>query len=75
MTYKGRETHNTVVGGILTILVQIFTGVLIVTSFTEVFQMSDPSIVSFAKPLTTAEREELAPLSFDEYRYFIAVRT
>ena len=47
VTYKGRETHTSITGGVFTILLQLFTGFIAVNSLIEVFEMRDPKISSF----------------------------
>ena len=39
VTYKGRETHTSITGGVLTLLVQVFTGFMTLAALTEVFEM------------------------------------
>ena len=70
--YKGRETHNSVTGGILTLMLQIFTGILTITSLIEVFKMNEPKIVSYTKPLSVDDRAEITPVSFKDYNYVLA---
>ena len=42
LVYKGRDTYNSVVGGILTLLVQALTLVMVIQAVQELFLMQDP---------------------------------
>ena len=70
--YKGRESFNTSLGGLLTIMTQSLTAVLIYKALFEVIFMEEPEIVSYSKPLTKDEKGDLSPLHFGEYDYVLA---
>ena len=72
VTYKGRETHNSITGGVLTLLVQVFTGFLTLAALAEVFEMQDPQISSFQRPVASDERSTFAPLKLYDYDYVLA---
>ena len=40
--YKGEEKHQSIQGGIATILVQVFTLILLVQALEEVYMMQEP---------------------------------
>ena len=42
--YKGEETYQNMLGGILTVLVQILTLILVLNSAKEIWQMNEPTI-------------------------------
>ena len=52
LTFRGEDTHQSGFGGVLTLVVTAFTISMVVTKLEQVFTMSDPTITTFAKPLT-----------------------
>ena len=74
LLYKGNETHNTIIGGILSVLVQGMTLVMMITAITELVLMKEPKISSFDKPLTTDDRKSIVPINFEEFDYVIAIQ-
>ena len=42
VTYKGEETHQSCLGGVLTIVVKFFTAMVALKAIGEVFKMDDP---------------------------------
>ena len=55
VTYKGIETHNTILGAILSVLVKGLTLVMTSIAITELVLMKEPKISSYEKPLTLDE--------------------
>ena len=74
LVYRGSETYNSVIGGIMTLLVKALTLVLIIQAFEELFFMKDPLITNYHKPLTLEDRQELYPMKFDDYDYVLAFK-
>ena len=70
--YKGRERFSTALGGLLTIMTQCLTAVLIYNALYEIIFMEEPEIVSYSKPLTKSEKGDISPLDFGENDYVIA---
>ena len=64
LTYKGQETHQSCAGGLLTLLVMVLTVMMALIKVQKVFTMSDPTIVSFARPLTEKMRSEINMLEY-----------
>ena len=58
----------------MTLITQGFTAALAFTAITEVILMNDPQIISFSKPLSSSDKEELIPVSFKEYDYVLAFK-
>ena len=52
LTYKGEETYQTCLGGVITVVVSAFTMVMAVVKIQQVIEMSDPNITSFPRPMT-----------------------
>ena len=52
LSYKGNESHNSVCGGIVTLMVQALTMVLVYSAVKELILMEDPTIQSFTIPLS-----------------------
>ena len=74
VVFKGRESFNSVTGGITTILMQILTTIIIIQALLEVFLMQDPKILSYPLPLSRQDRTELIPVMFHHYNYAYVVR-
>ena len=73
LEYKGSDTYNSVIGGILTILVQVLTLVMVIQAVQELMLMQDPQIINYSKDVNTQEEiSELIPLNFGDYDYVIA---
>ena len=51
VTYKGNETHPTILGAIFTITIQVLVIIKLVNKSTSLISMSDPSIQSYERPL------------------------
>ena len=71
LTYKGEETYQSCLGGLLTFFVSAFTLAMAATKIQSVVQMSDPIVTSFSRPLTLAMREDLGALSFKDHHFNI----
>ena len=56
LVYKGQGTYNSVIGGVLTLLVQVLTLVMIIQAMQDLFLMKDPMITNFEKHLTKEEQ-------------------
>ena len=72
LVYKGRETYNSIIGGIFTLLMQGLTLVMVIYAVQNLFIMTDPVILNYTKPLTPQDKSKLVPLKFDDYDYVIA---
>ena len=64
LTYKGSETYQSLLGGIISIAVMSFTLAMIITKLEAVVLMTDPIITSFPLTLTQSDREDLGELRF-----------
>ena len=73
VNFERQETYKTLPGGILTILLHGLTSIIIVVSLIEVFAMNDPSVISYDRPLSKDDRDDLTPLSFEDFSYYIAL--
>ena len=71
----GKDLHTSVLGGILTLMVQALTASLMLGALREMFLMENPKIHNYAKPLSKEERAELVPLSLEDYNYVLAFKT
>ena len=74
--YKGEETYPSVLGGVLTVAVQILTLILVLISVKEIWLMEDPTITQYAKPITMQNRKEIGDVNFADYGqhgYVIAI--
>ena len=52
LIYKGNETYNSLFGGIVTLMVQALTLIMVIQAVTELASMEDPLIINYPKPLT-----------------------
>ena len=71
LTYKGEETYQTACGGALSVAVQVITLIMTVIALTEVIEMKDPKITSYARPLSASDRDELGDLNFEDFDYMM----
>ena len=69
VNFKGDESYNTRMGGVLTIVVLGFTLTQIVISLLKIVTMNDPDITEFSKPLSAGDREEILPVEFGSYNF------
>lgn len=49
LTYKGQETHQTLLGGILSFLIKAMTITMIILLTKSMLLMEDPEIVSYSR--------------------------
>ena len=73
--YKGEETHQSLLGGIITILIQATTLILLFSSIMEVFEMEEPQVTSYERPIFPDEREERGVFDLNELGFVIAFDT
>ena len=62
VSYKGRETKDSIIGGILTLFLKGLMMLLVYKAIIELVMMNDPKISSFTKPLSKAEKADLVPV-------------
>ena len=60
VNYKGEATYQSFLGGMLTLLVNVMTLMIVVIGLKKVLLMDDPNITSFPRPVTAEERESLS---------------
>ena len=75
MNYRGEESYNSLLGGIITMGVYALTLVLVVRAVTEIIYMQDPSLTEYSKPLTLEERADWVPLSHKDFNFMIGFAT
>lgn len=73
VSYKGEETHNSVIGGLLSLGVQVMTFIMFVTALDEAINMKDPQIISYEYPLSRADRTALLPVRLADYDFVMAL--
>ena len=66
ITYKKKETYQTKLGGVCSLLVKTLTLVMLVVLLKSMVLMEDPEIVSFSRPLKTSEKDDLGNLNFQD---------
>ena len=74
MTYKGSETYQSLMGGVISIAVMTFTMAMVISKLEQVVLMTDPIITSFPRALTDSDREELGELRFTDTHFNIGYR-
>ena len=57
LTFKGEVTYQTLIGGFLSIVVQVLTLVKIIQAGIEIYSVQEPKITSFKRFLSLSERE------------------
>ena len=75
LVYKGSSTHNTALGGIFSILVNVMTLIMMIRACEELVYMDDPTIINQTKPLTNTEKADLIPIKFDRFDFVVAFQT
>ena len=73
VAYKGKTTHNSVLGGILTLVVKALTLIMLLRAVEELVFMRDPLVLNQTKPIPMADRADVVPIKFNEYEYVIAI--
>ena len=76
MRYKGEVTHQSFLGGILTLAVQVLTTMIVVIGVQKVWMMSDSNITSYPRPVSAEERETLNEngLRFSDFDFNLALQ-
>ena len=72
LVYKGSKTHNSALGGILSIFVYVLTFIMLIKACEELILMEDPTTINQTKPLTLEDKADIIPLNFEDYKYVIA---
>ena len=57
LTYKGEFTYQTLIGGILTIVMQVLVAIVIINAAIEIYNVNDPTITSFERFIPLSDRE------------------
>ena len=73
LTYKGEETFQTSLGGLLSIAVRVLTLIMAIKAAVEVFMMYEPKINSLAKPLSVDDRNEMGELLLSEHGLYLGL--
>ena len=73
VNYRGENSYKTSYGGLLSLLTYFLTIIMVVRATEELVLMKDPSVKVDQKPLSYADREELAPMNVADYDNFIFV--
>ena len=71
LAYKGKDTYNTSIGGILTLLMQGLTVAYMITAITELVSMDDPILIDYQQEMSEEEKLNQA-IDFDEMDYVLA---
>ena len=73
MNYKGHDSHSTRLGGVLTILVRGLVIFELVRLSTNLVGMTDPSILSFVRPLYDGEITKMGEMKLSDYHFGMGV--
>ena len=73
VSYKGQDSHQTIVGGFMTIIVRVLTAITIVIGLEKVIGMTEPIITSFPRFIPHDERQERGTISFADLQFNIGV--
>ena len=73
ITYKGSDTHPTMVGSTISILIKIFVIVYLVQKSLDLAYMEDPSIQSYERPIYDDEQEEMGEVNFADKKFHLGV--
>ena len=72
LTYKGEFTYQTLIGGVLSIIMQVLVAIMIINAVIEVYNVDEPTITSFERFIPLEDRNELGTFRFDDYSYVMA---
>ena len=68
LTYKGEETHQSLFGGVLSVVLSIFTLSILIINVEKVITMSDPTITTFLRPMTPDTRNDLGNINLKDLK-------
>ena len=68
VTYKGEESHQTALGGLLTVAMRILMLVVVYKAIKEVILMEEPIIKSVSVPIPEEDRHAV---NFADYGYYL----
>ena len=66
LTFKGEEKHQSLIGGVLSVVLTIFTLTILIINLEKVFTMSDPTITTFLRPMTPDKRNEIGNINLKD---------
>ena len=66
LTYKGEETHQSLFGGVLSVILSIFAISFLVVKAEKVITMSDPTITTFPRPMNQEMRDGLGNINIKD---------
>lgn len=73
LNYRGDSEYNTKLGAIISIAVRVIVLAQMVQLGIAMFAMTDPSILSYARPLYESEVNDFGQMNLNEYRFNIGV--
>ena len=73
INYKGADTFQTALGGVLTLIIQLLTLVSLLKLTIEMIEMSEPNIQSYERPLLLEEVLELGEINFYDNRFVFGI--
>lgn len=73
VNYQGKTTFNTKLGALVSIGVRVIVLAQMVQLAIAMFAMTDPTILSYARPLHESEVNDFGSMNLDEFRFNIGV--
>ena len=73
VNYKGSDTFQTKLGAFISIGVQMAVLAQLVLKSLDMFNMSDPSILAYQRPIYQAELDDLGDVNLKEYGMHIGI--
>ena len=73
LNFRGKDSNPTMLGGLLTIAVQALVLFTLVRRCTSLFNMEDPSILTFTRPVYIEDMEEYGEMKFSDYHFSVGV--
>ena len=61
-------------GGVLTLVVKALTLIMLIRAVEELVYMKEPQVLNQTKPIPLADRADVVPLKFNDYKYVLAVK-
>ena len=73
VNYKGEESFNTALGGMLTIVVKALTLAMLVMAVQEMIVMEDPTVSVIERSLSEEEQQKLYDTNASEYDFVLVL--
>ena len=73
MNYRGSDVIPTKLGATMSVGIKILVLIYLVQAFNEVFEMRQPTIESYTRPLYDEELDEFGDMNFVDYAFTVGI--